>query len=958
MSGLILIIGITVLYFIGIFLLSFWIDFSKAKKSLPMVKKLPASGHGIMYALSLCVYCTSWSYYGSVGKAATGGVLFLAIYLGPTLLLTVGTPFYIRLIQLRDLFKVTSVVDLISTRYHKSRGLGAFATLITVVGMVPYAALQLKAVTATSMVLNAELIHGTAPLLHSIAWQEFRIGLGAAIVMAAFTIVLGLRKLDTSERHPGLIAMVIVETMVKLVAFLAIGVAITYGAHHGYAEVFKSLTHGSGRVTATIGAGSVNDCFNWITLLLLSACAMALLPRQFQVAIVENQKISDLKTARWLTPAYFLAINFFVLAIALLGLQDGLPGHKAESFTLLWPLKQGWPWLAAVAFVGGVSAAFSMVILETVAIATMISNHLALPLVSSFEALKGMRSKTLLLRWSAAVGFIFSALGYMLAVGDSIALVSMGLISFAAMLIFVPAVVGGLYWRAGTKAGAWASLISGFGLWGYTLFIPAFMKSGQLPAGILTTGPWGLSWLRPEALFGLEGLDPLTHATFWSLAIGSTSYVLFSLLSEPNAIEKLIAARFHHPQEAAFGPTPLGSLGQDTNNLSILKTKQNLREHLTGYMGPELIEEIISDAMRAIGIPELAETLNVAQFGMLLDQVETAISARIGRTTAGMVIRKVRPPGSELTEALAIQFARLLLELQLDPKELNDRIDLYKERELLLRDNEQRLQHLVEEKSQELADQRELSMRSSRLLAIGEIAAGIAHEINNPLANIKGYLGRLETLLRTGTLTHEKAVKILQISRDSSDRIARIIKSLKTLSRDGANDEFHEAFVSEIIDDALALCQVKFKNSNIQFHMPEVDPSLSINCQAVQICQVLVNLLNNAYDAVQEQPAHLPRWIRVGVARASDALWVRVVDSGTGIAPEIEKKIMQPFFTTKEVGHGTGLGLSLSLKIMQQHGGNLFMEHPAAHTTFVLEFPCKSTKSAAEPVRGHAYEHE
>ncbi|MGE5946570.1 MAG: histidine kinase, partial [Betaproteobacteria bacterium] len=407
-----------------------------------------------VYALSLAVYCTSWTFYGSVGRATSGGLSFLTIYIGPTLmLLFVGV--IVKMVRISKTQRITSIADFIASRYGKSQLLAGLVTVIAVVGVVPYIALQLKAVSASLEVLLGESGTGILPSM-------FDSTLLIAALLALFTILFGTRHLDATERHEGMVAAVAFESVVKLVAFLAVGLFVTYGMFGGFSDLFAraAATPGLDRLLQLDSA----KAGTWTAMILLSGLAIIFLPRQFQIIVVENVDEAHLKRAVWLFPLYLVVINIFVLPLALGGLLhfQGQP-FNPDLFVLTLPLARGAEALALLVFIGGLSAATGMVIVETIALSTMVCNDLVMPWllrtrrfgVSEREDLSGL---LLGIRRAAIILILLLGYIYFRAAGEAYALVGIGLISFAAVAQFAPAMFGGMYWKQGTRSGAIAGL--------------------------------------------------------------------------------------------------------------------------------------------------------------------------------------------------------------------------------------------------------------------------------------------------------------------------------------------------------------------------------------------------------------------------------------------------------------------------------------------------------------------
>ena len=506
-----------------------------------------------VYALSLGVYATAWTFYGSVGRAAASGIGFLPVYLGPTVMIALWWVVLRKIIRIAKDNRITSLADFISSRYGKSAALAGLVTVIAAVGVTPYISLQLKAISTSFIVLRGyPEILPVMPAPESI-WHDT--AFYAALVLAAFTVVFGTRKLDAAERHEGMVAAIASESLDKLLAFLAVGVFVTWGMYDGIADIFTRAAADPRIAEAfVIGGGSTDVYHSWASLFSLAfigMMAIMFLPRQFQVAVIENVDEAHLNKAIWLFPLYLLLFNLFVLPIAFGGLLHfgADSGVSPDTFVLTLPMSGQQEALALLVFLGGFSAATGMVIVETIALSTMVCNDLVMPVLLRIKALH-LVDRTDLSGLLLAIRRITIVLGLLLGyayyrvAGEAYALVSIGLVSFAAVAQFGPALLGGIYWKGGTKSGALSGLGAGFLVWSYTLMLPALARSGWLPMELLDQGPFAIALLRPLALFGLEGLDEITHAMLWSMLANVGAYLTVSILSGQSAIEQTQAALF------------------------------------------------------------------------------------------------------------------------------------------------------------------------------------------------------------------------------------------------------------------------------------------------------------------------------------------------------------------------------------------------------------------------------
>ena len=502
------------------------------------VRRLGREGRArlLIYPLSLAIYCTSWTFFGSVGSASRSGYEFLTIYIGPVLMIGLFAPLIARVVRLAKGQNITSIADFIAARYGKSQAVAATVALIAIIGTVPYIALQLKAVSISLETIIAHVVPNAEagrPVLGDMA-------LFVALSMAVFAVLFGTRHIDATEHQDGLMLAIAAESIVKLVTFLAVGVFVTFWMFDGPMALFSQALQSLPAASVLTREPAVDML---ITMTLLSFVAILLLPRQFHVAVVENNDEREIKRARWMFPIYLVLINLFVVPIAIAGLLT-FPAGKVDGdmFVLALPLHAGSNMLTIAAFVGGLSAATAMVIVETVALAIMISNDIVMPWVlQRREALivgrEDVGSLLLTVRRLAIFAILLFAYMYYRFAGDA-QLAAIGILAFAAIAQLAPAFFGGLIWRNATARGAIAGMTVGILIWAYTLLLPTFWDSA-----ILDAGPWGIEVLRPQHLFGLD-LPPLVHGVLWSLSLNMLTYIGFSLGRAPSPIERMQADVF------------------------------------------------------------------------------------------------------------------------------------------------------------------------------------------------------------------------------------------------------------------------------------------------------------------------------------------------------------------------------------------------------------------------------
>ncbi|MBW3097444.1 PAS domain-containing hybrid sensor histidine kinase/response regulator [Pseudohoeflea coraliihabitans] len=615
-------------------------------------------GRPIIYALSLAIYCTSWTYYGGVGLAANRGLEFIAIYVGPVLMFTVGMPLIRRIVMLAKSERITSIADFMAARYGKNPAVAAIVALIALIGSVPYIALQLKAVSGSvSAMIDIDQFH---VLTDTFVFAD--ISLFVTIALAIFAMIFGTRHTDATEHQDGLILAVAMESLVKLVAFTVIGLTVVFLLYSGPGDLMRAA---AAREEVRAVLNYETSPARWLLLILLSAAAIILLPRQFHVTVVENRTPSELKLARWLLPLYLVAINLFVLPVAIAGLIQFGSSEQSDLFVLSLPLANDMPVVALIAFIGGFSAATAMVIVASVAVAIMVSNDLVVPLVlrNRDRRLPGRLpeedfSRTILwIRRTAIGGILFLGFAYYRATDINAGLASIGLLSFAAIAQLAPAFFGGLFWRHATARGAIAGLVSGILVWAYMLLLPSLGGPDNSPIAAAI-----LSFIVP----GIEQLggsnDPLFNAVALSLIVNCLFYVLGSLMRRPRSVERVQAAVFipesRRPKVSGNGWKSKVTVG-------------DLKQTISRYLGAERTDRSFLTYEQTLGQPVRDD--DPADMGLLRFS-EQLLGSAVGSSSARLVLtllfqRADELPGEAarlLNEASnALQYNRDLLQTAL-----------------------------------------------------------------------------------------------------------------------------------------------------------------------------------------------------------------------------------------------------------------------------------------------------
>jgi Na+/proline symporter/nitrogen-specific signal transduction histidine kinase len=873
----------------------------------------PKRAGALVYSLSLAVYATAWTFYGSVGRAAADGVGFLPIYLGPTLIIALWWLVMRKILRISKINRITSLADFIASRYGKSALLGGVVTIIAVVGILPYISLQLKAVSNSFNILAAYPAI-VAPSLQVMEPLVSDTAFWVAVLLAAFTIFFGTRHLDASEHHHGMVAAIAVESVVKLVAFLAVGVFVTFGVYNGFGDIFARVAADAAlRPLLTPLDGFSGGYSAWVWLTILSMFAIMFLPRQFQMAVIENVDDRHLRTAIWLFPLYMLAINVFVLPIALGG-RLYFPGGNvdADTFVLALPMAERQPLLALVVYLGGLSAATGMVIVETIALSTMVCNDLLMPVLLRTGMLRATARRDLTglllaIRRGAIVAIVLLGYLYFRFAGEAYALVSIGLISFAAVAQFAPVAFGALYWRGATRVGALAGLLAGFGVWGYTLLLPAFARSGWMDIDILTRGPMDIGLLRPQQLFGLAGLDPITHAMIWSMIANVGAFVLGSLTSTASPAEHRQARRFVDVFRSDGGEVRLWRGTATVRDLHALAVR------FLGSGGADALF-VAHARKRGLGWPDP----RLVSDAELVHAVETGLAGTIGAASA-----RIMMASTVKEEALSVEEMRRIVDEA-------SQVVVYS--------------HQLEQKSRELeratAELRAANERLKQLDRLkDDFISTVSHELRTPLTSIRAFS---EILAETPDLDDAQRREFLDIIVKESERLTRLINTILDLAKleaGRAEWQLSRFGLGEVVEEAAAATRALFADKGVSLDLRLAPVPATVEADRDRMIQVMINLLSNAVKFAPEGDGI----VVVSLDDGPGGLRVSVCDNGPGVAPDdrdvIFDKFRQGGDTLTDRPSGTGLGLAISRQIVEHFGGRLWLEDstgPGACFAFTL----------------------
>ena len=827
----------------------------------------------IVYTLSLSIYCTAWTFYGAVGSAARDGFEYLAIYLGPSLVL-VGWWWGLRkLVRIGRSQRITSVADLISSRYGKSNLLGVGVTLLAVIGTTPYIALQLQSVT-----LSVEAFQrgneGGGPQLTAL-W--------VAAGLAVFTVIFGTRNLDANERHHGVVMAIAVEAVVKLAALLAVGAFVVWGISGGVSETLARID------ASRLGEWQVNSG-RWVGITMLSAAAFLCLPRMFQVLVVESDSESQLAMASWAFPLYLMLMSLFIVPIAVVGLEVLPAGSNPDLFVLTLPLSQGQNGLAVLSFLGGFSSATSMVIVAAIALSTMVSNHIVMPIwlrvrrgtasVSGDVRQVVLLSRRLSIAGVLALGYLYYALS-----GGGSALAVIGLVSFTGVAQVLPAMLGGIFWRGATRIGALAGLTVGFSVWLYTLYIPSFGSGTVMPADWLANGPFGIVWLRPEALFGFDGMDPLLHAVFWSLLLNSIAFFGGSLASFPSPLERLQGAQFVNISQARGSTRSWLQGTAQTEDLMVMAQRILGATEARALFRREAVRQGQGDALPE-PTPEFLEALE----RRLAGSVGAATAhAMIGQITGGSVV------SVQDLMAVADETAQMM-------------------------EYSARLEAQSAELTRTAAELRKANDKLTRLSVQKDgFLAQISHELRTPMTSIRAFS---EILRDTEGLTEGEKTRYSTVIHDEAIRLTRLLDDLLDLSvleNGQVSLNLAERRLEEVLDRAVSAASAE-GGTGLRIERQRGQEQVWLTTDVERLTQVFINLITNARKYCDAPEPVL----RIEVRSGPEGLNVDFIDNGSGVSLEAQDVIFEKFArVSDQKAGGAGLGLAISRQIVTRLGGEI-----------------------------------
>lgn len=830
----------------------------------------------LVYTLSLSVYCTAWTFYGAVGFAARSGLEYLTIYIGPSLVLFGWWWLLRRMVRIGRSQRITSIADMISSRYGKSNLLAAGVTLLALIGTTPYISLQLQ-----SVALSFSVFSGAS------GGQDFElstVALFVAVGLAIFTILFGTRNLDVNERHYGVVTAIAVEAVVKLFALLAVGVFVVWGVANGPGDILQRIED------SPISSWQISGG-RWAGLIFLSAAAFLCLPRMFHVMVVENDNEDHLRTASWAFPTYLMVMSLFVVPIAVVGLEMFPAGENPDLFVLTIPLSTGNEALAMLSFIGGFSSATSMVIVAAIAVSTMLSNHVIVPIWlwangGGQATLAGdMRGVMLLSRRLSIVGVMLLGYLYFQLSGGGTALASIGLIAFTGVAQVLPVLIGGVFWRGATRIGAFAGLTIGFAVWVYCLLLPSFGEDVVLSAQVIEQGLFEASWLRPQSLFGITGLDPLMHAVLWSISLNTLTFVLVSLTTFPTPIERLQGAQFVNVFDHSTKTPSWTGGGAQSEDLMIMAQR---------IIGAREAQKLFEREARRQGISGYLPDPDPE----FLRVLEREFSGFVGAATAHAMISQIVGRSS-----VSVQ----------------DLLAMANETAQMMEYSSQ-----LEAKSEALArTARQLRQANEKIVQVSEqkddFLSQVSHELRTPMTSIRAFS---EILRDTEQLRAEEKRKYSDIINSEATRLTRLLDDLldlNMLENRKVKLNAESARLSDILDESETVA-LSGDQTHLKVLRDKSQERVELHTDIERLRQVFINLMRNAQKYCDSEAPEL----RILVSRSDQELMLDFIDNGSGIPRQARSSVFDKFARVNAVkAGGAGLGLAICREVLTSLGGEI-----------------------------------
>ncbi|GAA0813161.1 hypothetical protein GCM10009111_08110 [Colwellia asteriadis] len=867
------------------------------------------------------------------------------------------------MVRIKNVYHSTSIADFISTRYNNSHALAALISILCLVGITPYISIQLKSIITTFTLL---VDNNSAEAQVILPWLDMII----VLMMAAFTIAFGVKRLDPTEKHPGMMVALAAESLFKLLVFICSALLICFVIFGGFSDIIAQID------AENIAQGTLSSFSQpppisaWFTSMILGVIGIIALPRQFHVTVVECSNEKFLDKAKWQFPLYLLLVNLMVLPLAMAGQLIGTQGGSTDLLLLNIPITEGHSVIATLVFLGGFAASTAMIMVSTMTLSTMGTNHLVLPLIERFSVLHFLRRHLLYVKWAVVVSLLLLSLFYFRRIGESEVIVKIGSISFVAMAQLLPALVGGMLWKNGTLRGAFSAIFIGMLVWFYTSMLPSVIRSGWIDTDILQTGLFQLAWLKPEQLLGSNIDTPIGHSLFWSLFINTCVYILMSSLNnnarkdELKHNQEFLNVGLGQSYEAKSLSTSLVSniaLNEKLNKIDVL-----LAEYLPLTERKNKINLCITRAKLNNNTK-----INILELAQLKAQATSVLAGIIGMASANNAMKSIELLNDNEQALLSTCYSELLAKANLSPDELLEKVDFYQEKQSLLENHAEQQQHIIQElqcEKEQTSQARqalkslneELELRvddrtkqltqantdlttamsalkntqtqlveAEKMASLGGLVAGVSHEINTPIGIVLTAISSLQSeTARITELYHENKItkknmdhylhyadEACKISENNIRRAADLVTSFKQVAVDQTHEEQREFLVKDYIEDILLSLRPTLRKTQLSIDLV-CDDTLTINSFPGAFSQIISNFIFNSHIHAYE-PNQAGK-ISITVEKSNQTIVFKYSDDGKGVSAEGKQNIFEPFYTTKRGIGGTGLGAHIIYNIVSQ----------------------------------------
>ncbi|WP_103072603.1 sensor histidine kinase [Aquimarina sediminis] len=889
-----ILIFIIIGYLLLLFGIAYWAE-KKAKRSWV--------NNPYVYTLSLAVYCSAWTYYGSVGIAATSGVSFLTTYLGPVIAFPIWIVVLKKIIKISKQHKLSSIADFISLRYGNDRFLGALVTIICVLGVLPYISLQLKAISETFGIISEDPVNSSGTIFND---STFYI----AVLLAVFAAFFGTRATDATRSRQGIVFSVAVESVIKLIFFLGVGGYVTYFLFDGTTDIYDQIsTTEDFKFLTTFD--SLESGVNWYFMIALSFLAIFLLPRQFHLSVIENTSKKHLKTAIWMFPLYLLLFNVFVIFIAWGGKLRLGDSANPDYYSLLLPLQNGDVFLATLVFLGGFSAVISMVVVSTLALSTMLSNNLVIPygFLDKFSKSHPERNANYIknIRRIAIFCLILGAYFFYINFNIELSLFSIGQLSFVVIAQLAPSFFIGLFWNRGSSIAAKLGIIVGTLVTSYTLVLPFVLDTIFGNMNFIVYGPFEIGILRPYALFGIDFLNPVTHAFFWSFFSNCIVYLGVSIsfkgnYRERNYGEMFVNSNYNSLQENAF-------VWKGEAYVS------DIRKVLNRFLGEERTERALNLFYLKYNLPKDAKSADAR----LINFSEKLLTGSIGSASSRILI-------SSVVEEQPVTLVEVLEILEENKKTISSNKFLKQKSDELTQ-----LTNDLKEANEELTLHDKLK---------DEFLDTVAHELKTPITSIRA---ASEVLLDDNSMPIKLRTQFLANIMDDSERLGKLINNILDLEKLASGREILDKKINNLnltIDKAVSGVHAIAEKKNIKIMTSKPVEALFARYDEDRILQVFTNILSNAIKFIEKKDGI----VKISSEKNQGSIRISIEDNGKGILAEDMKYIFDKFYQSKNQNvkkpAGSGFGLAISKQIVEGHNGKIWADESCkAGARFIIEIP-------------------